>query len=249
MSFYYIVDVLSRVGDNMDDVHHGIFADNISSFSKGVCENMEVRFKSIGKKHIFCVPSLKGNLEKVNVFLRNMLNARSQGKVRVKFQYDIKEMMDSIFSGPETAGASLLYTEGKNVFAAGHGEVFVYKYFKKIKKCERVDFPQVADIQQLDEEMQKNSFSRYVGTLESGDEYLIIEKFTHSLLGDEQVKEIFENNRVDVCEMFSNKISKVDLSSGYSMIHIRVKKSLKYLFAWLGAFVLLSVVSVALVFV
>jgi len=101
----------------------------------------------------------------------------------------------------------------------------------------------------LDEEMQKNSFSRYVGTLESGDEYLIIEKFTHSLLGDEQVKEIFENNRVDVCEMFSNKISKVDLSSGYSMIHIRVKKSLKYLFAWLGAFVLLSVVSVALVFV
>lgn len=233
MSFYYIVDILSRVGDNMEDVHQGVFADNISSFSKGVCENLEMRFKSVGKKHIFCVAALRNKFEKVHSFLKNMLNAKSQGKVRVKFQYDIKEMMDTVFSGSETDGASLIYTEGKNVFVAGYDEVFAYKYSKKMKKCEKIEFPQMTDIQTADEEMQKNSFSRYVGALESGDEYLVSGKYISSLLGEDMTKEILENNRTDVCTKFSEAILKKDLSSGYSLIHIKVKKSLRPLVAWL----------------
>ncbi len=247
MSFYYIVDVLSRIGDNIDDIHQGVFADNISSFSKGVCENLEMSFKSIGKKHIFCVTSLKGNFEKVNNFLKNMLNSKNRDKVRVKFQYDIKEMMDTVFSGPETDCASLIYTEGKNVFASGYGEVFTYKFSKKLKTCEKIDFPIVADVQTTEE--GKNSFSRYVGALESGDEYLVLGKYIPSLLGDEKVKEIFLNNRTDVCRRFSEEILQKDISSGYSLIHIKVKKSLKPVFISIGLAAILCAVLGLLIFV
>lgn len=249
MSFYYIVDILSRVGDNMDDIHNGVFADNISSFSKDICENMETQFKSVGKKHIFCVVSLKDGFKKVYRFFNNMLNAKIRGKVRVKFQYDIKEMMDSIFANSASDNASLIYTEGNNVFAAGYGEVFAYKYSKKQKKCERIDFPVVNDIQLPDDEFRKNSFSRYVGTLEAGDEYLVTDKFIYSLLGDEQLRDIFDNNRTDVCRKFSDEILKKDLSSGYSLIHLRVKKSLKSLFLWIASVACSAAVLLMLFFI
>ena len=105
----------------------------------------------------------------------------------------------------------------------------------------------MADVQTAEE--GKNSFSRYVGALESGDEYLVLGKYIPSLLGDEKVKEIFLSNRSDVCRRFSEEILLKDISSGYSLIHIKVKKSLKPVFISIGLAAILCAVLGLLIFV
>ncbi len=256
MSYKYMLSAVSRIGDADRNSNEYYFADGISSADNGMCMSASVNQECLGRKHIFAIASEPNNVSKICGLLSDSLSKPDSGKVRIKVQYELKEMMDDIREnqcmGNEAADMSMIYIEGGNVYAAGFGQINIYKYNKEKDKAEKIVFPSASilpekeaetDLSDAPRAKREPSRSRFISSIRPGDRYLIVGSELLQELGDDAVMEVLSSSDGSVVAKLCEKFASA--SSNCSAVYFKIKKTPKKLIIGVLALAAAAVLAVA----
>jgi len=251
VSYKYKINAVSYVGESQQSCNEFFFADNVSSVNQGVCNGANICTDSKGKKHVFSVASCGDAASKLCGYLGDVLLYRNSGKMRIKVQYDLKgrmeEVSDVICRGDEEAGLSMLCIDGGNVYAAGFGDINIYHFSKKDKLARKIVFPQSSLVSQSDSDddssvstkVRQPARSRCIGSVKSGDEYLLVGSALQSILGDEQICDILTKHKGDAPSVLIETAYALDSSCNLTAVHVATKKQHKAI--WFSILALLAI--------
>ncbi len=250
MSYKYKINAVSYVGESHQNSNEFFFADNLTSVNQGVCNAANICTDSKGKKHIFSVASCGDAATQLCGYLGDVLLCRNSGKMRIKVQYDLKgrmeEVSDVICRGDENADLSMLCIDSGNIYAAGFGDINIYHFSKKDKLARKIVFPQSSLALQTDSDddasvttkLRQPARSRCIGSVKSGDEYLLVGSALQSILGDEQICDILERHKSDAPSVLIEAAYALDSSCNLTAVHIAAKKQRKVV--WFSLIALLA---------
>lgn len=255
MSYKYKINAVSYVGESQQSYNEFFFADNLSSVNQGVCNGATICTESKGKKHVFSVASCGDAASKLCGYLGDVLLCRNSGKMRIKAQYDLKSRMEEastvICRGDEEAELSMLCIDSGNVYAAGFGDINIYHFSKKDKLARKIAFPQSplasqtdsADDSSVTTKVRQPARSRCIGSVRSGDEYLLVGSALQSTLGDELICDIFTKHKGDAPSVLIETAYAIDSSCNLTAVHIAAKKQHKAV--WFSLIALLAIACAA----
>ena len=257
MPYKYILTAVSSVGDTHQKTDEFYFADGISSVVKDVCNTARTRSLCKGKKHIFSVVSCHDRFNTICSYLSHSLLKRNNESARNKVQYWAKDIANEIYTiagKDDDARLAMLYIDGTNIYASGFGETHIYHTSKKSSKATKVTFrlPSLSDAVIADDEGTTSddrlvySWSRCLGELKPGDEYLVVGSCLHASVGDETICDALANSHINAATSLVDTAYTNDSSCTLTAIHILVKKTFPVLWTILGAS--LFVIALALIF-
>ncbi|MBR2404284.1 MAG: hypothetical protein IKA95_01345 [Clostridia bacterium] len=239
MSYKYKINAASYVGESHQSSNEFFFADNLSSVSEGVCNATNICTISKGKKHVFSVASCSDAISQMCDYFGNVLFRRNSAKMRIKVQYDLKDAMEELSNvicrDDDTSEVSMMCIDNGNVYAAGFGDINIYHFNKKKKHAQKIAFsqspfaiePDLVNNVSHNSKLCRQARLRCVGTVKSGDEYLLVGSWLKSLLGDEQIYEIFERYKGNAPSVLINTASALDSSRNLTAVHVAAKKQHK----------------------
>ena len=259
MSYRYLVNAVSHIGEILHSTDEYYFADGLSSLCDAPVQSSGINQLCKGKRHIFSLFSTNSNEDAICRRLRSALGKQVFEKVRIKVQYNIRELMKEIGTGISKvcadADMSVIFIESGNVYACGYGNVNLYKYTKETGKAERITFPVAPEENQemvnsenatVSEDIEIPTFVRFVSKVSGGDEYLVLGNALASSVDEETITEIFESNRQNPID----EIVKLACEAGnlftLTAERITVIKHMLPVYLWSGAIALLIMALIAI---
>lgn len=252
MSYRYLVNAVSHIGEILHSTDEYYFADGLTSLNDGMSQNSRIRQLCKGRRHIFSVFSTNSNAETICRRLRSALGKQIFEKIRVKVQYNIRELMKEISGGIgkvcADADMSVIFIESGIVYACGYGDVNLYKYTAETGEAERITFPVVSeesqematnDNQILPENSEIPTFVRFVSKVSEGDEYLVLGSALADTVGEDVITEIFRVNRKNPIDEIVNAACDAGNLFTLTASRITVIKHMLSVYLWCGAGVLL----------
>ena len=257
MNYKYKVYAASKLGDVDTNPNEYYYADGLSSVENGMCSSWSyINRECLGRTLIFAIASEPNNVSRICDDFSDSLSKSDSGNQRIKIQYELKSMMTDIREGQcdgnEESDLSVLYIEGSNVYAAGFGDVNIYRYDKERKSVEKVVFPSSGISAESDDNSDENQTpkniyprSKLVSPLKNGDKYLILSTGFARLFDDNNIAEALSSEQNDTVTYLFEQLPDDVEASNYSAVCFKVVKSSKKLFFAIASAVLALIIALA----
>lgn len=246
MSYKYIINAVSRVGDTHQRCDEFFFADTLSSISAGVCNFQNIYTGSKGRKHIFSIASSSDANTSLCDYFLHALFKRDTGKSRTQVSHALKNHTDEIYSiakKDEDSSMSMLYIDGSYVYASGFNDAHIYHYSQKADIGEKITFSTPTLTEEINISDDKDSptlpdvacFYKCVGQLKVNDRFLLLGAKLQPLVGDDKALSILKEKRSQACRELVDDAYAKDSSLTLNAVFITVKRNLTPLWVSIGA--------------
>ena len=251
MSYKYITDGASYIGQSLSTSNDIFFIDGILSQKDNVSQSMNVKSECKGKKHIFSLFKTPQSALIVTKSLLDYLSKVNKSDMRIKTQYDLRDLSERLkeeAKEDDTSYLSSICIDKKNIYAFGFGKINIYSYSKKEKKAKKLEIGYVNS----DDALNDNSLSdflrartKFLCEVKSGDSYIIVSDKIEETLSSDLIIELIESTKENISQTLINKCLEkgADLND-LCAICVRIKKERKLMFWGITVFVLLILISV-----
>lgn len=203
------------------------YINNSTSLAGGKASFCTDRITCRDKKQFAAVINAGSNCESIaRTFTYNTVKAEP-GRDQMKVIYFLKSLMNDICNA-DVSGvipgsiASVIYSEGKNVYAAGIGEANIYHYSSTDNIVRKVNFPKSYDTA---DNGKPKTHVKCIGRAKSGDEYLIVGNDIEKVLGGDAIVKIFASNNSELDEAVLYNVEKRSANASITFIHAKIRNS------------------------
>lgn len=208
------------------------YINNSTSLSGGKASFCTDTITCRDKKQFASVINAASNCEGIErTFTYNAMKAEPN-RDRMKVIYFLKSLMNDIRNSDvysrEFSGsiASVLYCEGKNVYAAGIGTPNIYHYSSADSIVRKIVFPKSYKSENAASGSDGvKTHVKFIGRAKSGDEYLIVGNDVENVLGGDVIVKIFASGSSDLNEQLLFNVDKRSPHASVTFIHAVIKNS------------------------